>query len=259
MDEAVTLAEALDQAIDVLSAFSVPLYQDHNGRPALHGTGFFVEVGSEKFLISAAHVMDTARDRGLYFYSSPSVRRHLTGQLLRTGSKEKRDIDLIDIGVLKLNGGAAPPYPDVRKYAMDVSYLKPKYRPRTGRGYVLIGFPGTKSRTDPAVGTVEVGPHAFRLSPIEEGDYGRHGVSPDTHIVLQLDLKRGFDASGKHRHFPKPQGMSGSPIIVLYEHEGEDDPRVFPVVGVATTYRKRDRVLIGTDIGFVVDAIRRAA
>ena len=257
--DAVTLPEAIEQAVDVLSALSVPLYQDHNGRPSLHGTGFFVKVGSSSFLVSAAHVMDTAGDNGLYFFSSPRVRRHLAGKLLRTGPKEKRSDDLIDIGVLKLEGGATPPYPDVNKFAMDLTYLRPKYRPRTGRSYVLIGFPGTKSRTDPHAQTVEVKPHAFRLSPIDEGAYDRHGVSPDTHVVLDLDLKRGFDLQGNHQHFPKPQGMSGAPIIVLYEHSGEGDARVFPVVGVATTYRKAERVLIATDIGFVIDAIHRAA
>jgi hypothetical protein len=160
---------------------------------------------------------------------------------------------------VKLDGGAAPPYPDVNKFAMDLSYLRSGYLPRTGKSYALIGFPATKSRTDPNAGTVEVKPHAFRLAPIDENEYARLGVSPDTHVVLELDLKRGFDPLGKHQQFPKPQGMSGAPIIVLYEHDGEGDSRVFPVVGVATTYRKRDRVLIGTDIGFVIDAIRRAA
>jgi hypothetical protein len=259
MDDAGTLPEAIDQAIEVLSAFSVPLYQDRNGRPDLHGTGFFVRAGANSFLISAAHVMDTARDKGLYFFSSPRVRRHLTGQLFRTGPKEKRGQDLIDIGVLKLDGGATPPYPGVNKFAMDLSYLKPGQRPRTGKSYVLIGFPGTRSRTDPHAQTVEVEPHAFRLEPVQENEYDRHGVSPDTHIVLQLDLKRGFDPTGSHRHFPKPQGMSGAPIVVLYEHNGEGDSRVFPVVAVATMYRRRNRALIGTDIGFVIDAIRRAA
>lgn len=259
MDDTVMLLEAIEQAVEVLSLLSVPLYQDHNGRPELHGTGFFVRVGSDSFLVSAAHVMDTARDKGLYFFSSPRVRRHLTGQLFRTGPKEKRSDDLIDIGVLKLDGGATPPYPDVNKFAMDFSYLKPGYRPRTGKSYVLIGFPGTRSRTDPDAQTVGVKPHAFRLEPVREDEYNRHGVSPDTHVLLQLDLKRGFDPAGHHQHFPKPQGMSGAPIIVLYEPNGDGNSLTFPVVGVATTYRKRDRILIGTDIRFVIDAIHRVA
>jgi hypothetical protein len=120
------------------------------------------------------------------------------------------------------------------------------------------GFPATKSRTDPVAQSVEVTPTAFRLSPVAESEYERHGVSMETHIVLELDLKRGFDTFGAHRNFPKPNGMSGAPIVVLYEHDASGDSRVFPVVGVATTYRKQHRMLIGTDIGFVIDAIHRA-
>jgi hypothetical protein len=68
MDEVVTFPEAVEQAVEVLTALSIPLYQDHNGRPALHGTAFFVKAGSDSFLVSAAHVMDTALNRGLYFF-----------------------------------------------------------------------------------------------------------------------------------------------------------------------------------------------
>jgi hypothetical protein len=259
-----TIAPFLLHAFECVVAFVQDVIRALCGGEAcaeeeLHGTAFIVKAGSDSFLVSAAHVTDTAYDKGVYFFSSPSVRRHVSGKLLRTGPKENRSADLIDIGVVKLDGGAPPPYPDVNKFAMDLSYLRPGYRPRTGKSYALIGFPATKSRTDPHAKTVEVKPHAFRLAPIDETEYARHGVSPDTHVVLQLDLRRGFGPSGNHQHFPKPQGMSGAPIIVLYEHEGEGDARVFPVVGVATTYRTRDRVLIGTDIGFVIDAMRRAA
>src|ERR1051325_9620849 len=119
-NEATTLPELIEQTIEILSAFSIPLYRDKNGRPELHGTGFFVKAGPDTFLVSAAHVMDTAYDEGLYFFSTPKTRRHLAGQLLRTGPKESRRADQIDVGVLRLSEGSAPPYAEVKKFAMDI-------------------------------------------------------------------------------------------------------------------------------------------
>lgn len=251
------LSAAINEATDVLTKFSIPLYQDHNGRPSLHGTGFFVRSGCDHFLVSAAHVLDTAKKNGLYFYSTPNTLRHLSGQLLTTKGEANHVNDHIDIGVLKLSDGYAPPYPEVDKFAMDISYLRPGHRPRSGKSYILIGFPATKSKVNTQDKTATVRPYAYRNRSIDENEYVKHGLDPATHVAVRLDLRKSFGEDGTHQHFPKPQGMSGSPIVVLYEEEGDDGSCVFPVVAVATTYRKPSRILFGTDVSCVLDVIRR--
>jgi hypothetical protein len=52
--------------------------------------------------------------------------------------------------------------------------------------------------------------------------------------------------------------MSGSPIVVLFDESG-DDSRVFPVVSVATKYFKSSKMVLGTDVSYVLDAIANAA
>ena len=74
--------------------------------------------------------------------------------------------------------------------------------------------------------------------------------------LIKLNEATAKTKGGTHQNFPKPQGMSGSPIVVLYEEEGDSDSRVFPVVAVATTYRKSSQLLFGTDVKYVLDAIR---
>ena len=61
-----SLTDVIAKSVEVLTKFSIPLYQNDKGRPSLHGTGFFVSVDGNHFLISAAHVLDTAMTRGLY-------------------------------------------------------------------------------------------------------------------------------------------------------------------------------------------------
>ncbi|MBX3672715.1 MAG: hypothetical protein KF776_07045 [Burkholderiales bacterium] len=253
------LDAAIEQATELLLKFCVPLYQlDRNGRPLLNGTGFFVRAGKSSFLVSAAHVLDTAASHGLFFYVEPGTIRHLSGHLIRSQGEGNRDSDLIDVGVLQLSEDSVPPYPNVDKVPMDISYLRAQYRPRTAKDYVFIGFPATKCKVSGANREVLASPYAFRNEPLDEADYEAQGLHPDTHIALKLNVRKGFGLGGKPQHFPIPQGMSGSPIVVLYDREGPNDERVFPVVGVATTYRKTQRVVFGTDIGYVIDAIENA-
>ncbi len=254
-----SLPEVVAEAIELLTKFSIPLYvNDQYRRPVLFGTGFFVRAADNHFLVSAAHVLDVARTQRVFFYATPNKLRALTGRVLTTGLPDKRDDDLLDIGVMKLSGEAAPPYPEVEKFAMDASYLTPNYLPRSGKHYVIVGFPATKSVVDSRGRTTLAAPYAYRSDAIDDGDYAAHGVDAKTHVVLPLNLKRGFDAAGRIVNFPKPQAMSGAPIVVLYGEPGsEGDSRVFPVVAVGTRYRRKTKVLVGTDVRFAVGAIER--
>jgi hypothetical protein len=256
----VDLNTAIEQATGALLRFSIPLYyDDYAGRPVLYGTGFFVQAESGCFLVSAAHVLDAAKIKGLFYYCAPGTIRHLAGRLCRSKGEDNRDNDLIDVAVLRLSDDSLPPYPEVEKYAMHVSYLRPRYRPRTGKSYIFIGFPESKSDVHQARREVTVEAYAFRNEPIDEAADERHGLSPNDHIALHLDVRKGFGLDGSKQHFPKPNGMSGAPIVCLFDHNVDDDSRVFPVVGVATRYIRSSRLVFGTDIQFVLDAIKNAA
>lgn len=257
MTASLELRELLAEALELLVNFSVPLYYtDDYGRPTQFGTGFFVRGRSAHYLVTAAHVLDTAHEREVFYYVTPNKIRKLTGKATRSGkSPLQRENDLVDIGVVQLAGDSLPPYPEASKFAMEPDYLRPRYLPRAGRSYVVLGFPATKSKVSRNEGTVVAAPHAYRCDPVQDQDYAKYGFSPESHVLLKLDLKVGFGPNGEHQHFPKPQGMSGSPIIALYSDGPADDARVFPVVAVGIEYRAKQRLLVGTDVSHVIEAI----
>lgn len=260
-----TWSDVITKSIDVLSRYAVPLYfDDKNDRPVLFGTGFFVRAEADHFLVSAAHVLDRAAASGLYFYISPNTKCKVTGALRRTGSLGKRLEDRLDIGVVKLTSNVVPPFRDVNKFAVDISNLTPHYLPRAGRHYVIIGFPANKSEVDRYQKSVTAAPYAYRSDPIHDNAYQDLGVDSKTHIVLPLNRTRGFDTKGKIIHFPKPYGMSGAPIFVLYENENEDEDEnenesdFFPIIGVGIEYTAQKKCLVGTDIRVALEMIRKA-
>ncbi len=258
MTDGSELQHIIREALELLVNFSVPLYHtDDYGRPTQFGTGFFVRGRDAHYLVTAAHVLDTGHEREVFYYVTPDRVRKLTGETTRSGrSPSARANDVVDIGVLRLTGDHQPPYPEVSKFAMEPDYLRPRYLPRAGRSYAVIGFPATKSKVSRTDRTARVAPHAFRCEPVGDADYAKHGFSPEDHLLLQLNLKVGFGEDGRRTSFPKPQGMSGSPIIILYSEGPTDDVRVFPVVAVGIEYRPKQRLLVGTDVSAVIEAIQ---
>jgi len=246
--------ELLDEAADVLSRFVVPLYVEKNGKPDQIGSGFFVRAGPTYFLVSAAHVLELGTV--LFYYVEPKVTVHLSGDRRLSKWVGDRERDPVDVGTLKLNV-ALPPYPKVNKDAVDVSYLRSGLLPRSDKIYSIIGFPATQSRSIPWR-EVESTVYALRNRSIADSDYARHGLTPERNVVLPMNLKEGVDSAGKQRTFPKPQGMSGSPIWMLLEEGPVVGERSFPIVGIGTKYRKSERVLIGTDVDIAVHMIHEA-
>ena len=198
------MLSVISEAVDALTKFSVPLYvNDDYGRPQQYGTGFFVRANQSDFLVSAAHVLDIARTRNVFFYSKPDTLRWLTGPVITTGHPDQRANDKLDIGVMRLTGDATPPYPEVDKFPMPVSYLKPRYLPRADKHYVIVGFPATKSLVDTSRRVTLSTPHAYRSDSMADEEYEAAGVDPSTHIALPLDLKRGGES--RRTESPLPQ------------------------------------------------------
>jgi hypothetical protein len=253
-----TIGHVIGEAVDLLTKFSIPLYvKDKYGRPDQFDTGFFVRARDSHFLVSAAHVLDVARTRHVFYYTTPTTVRTLTGKILTTGFHNSRDDDPLDVGVMKMTGDALPPYPEVDKFAMDISYLHPNYVPRANKHYVIVGFPATKSVIDTQRRIALASAYAYRSDSFDDKDYDSMRVNATTHVALPLNLRKGIDTTGKIRTFPKPQGMSGSPVVVLFEDTNQKQPRIFPVVAIGVRYRKSQKVLIGTDVRFAVEAIGR--
>ncbi|APV51110.1 hypothetical protein BWI17_16320 [Betaproteobacteria bacterium GR16-43] len=247
--------ETIAGAAELLGRFSIPLYHDdEQGRPVLFGTAFLVARAGAHFLVSAAHVLDQALETGLYFYGAPSTRVHVYGTLMRTSSLEQRASDLADVGVVKLHEDIRPPFREVDKFAVDASYLRPQYLPRSGRHYIINGFPEKKSEVDRDAKSVTVTAYAYRSDPAGDGDYERMGLSQEMHLVLPFNRKKGRDSHGRISHFPKPHGMSGAPIFVLYEESG-DSRRGFPLVGIGIEYYEHKKLMVGTDIGVAIEGM----
>ncbi len=252
-----SLHEPISKTLELLTAYSLPVYvDDEHGSPDLIGTGFIVKDGSQHYFVTATHLFNH-RDRGsLYFYIDTNTKRYVAGPLRRSPMKgsEAEDVDHIDIAVVKIEGNSLPPYPDIGKLAVNIEHLSPQRLPRDGKTYAFVGHPISRSKVRNDKKSVHVQPVAYYNKSIASNLYP-DWLNCDTHIVVGWDGKKSFDSRGTKTHFLKPEGMSGSPIIELYDTQDSDSVDFFPIVGVATDYRKKKKIIYGSEIKFVLDMI----
>lgn len=260
-----TYAEESQAVIDLsnmLAHHLVPLFAESSGgKPKLAGSSFLVSAGASSYLVSAAHVFDELKaGHDLFFYVEPKTIRKLSGNLRLTKMPPGNDrkCDRLDVGVLKLEGPALPPYPKVQKYPLPLSAFMTNALPREGKQFLLVGFPESKSRANPAARDLASEPCSFRNISAPVSTYSELGVTPKNHIVLSLDVKRTVAPHGEVRAFPKPSGMSGSPIWLLYDQNGPNDPAQTPVVGIAIEHHKTKRAIVATDIDVALWLINEA-
>jgi len=236
----------------ILSRHILPLFAEvSGGRPKLVGSGFLVSSGTASYLVSAAHVFDELKNgQELFFYIERRMKRNLSGnlRLTKTPRGKDRKYDRLDVGVLKLEGPALPPYPIVQKYPLPIGAFMPNALPREGKQYLLVGFPESRSRVNPVTRDLTSEPCSFRNISAPVSAYSELSVTPQSHIVLSFDVKRTVTPNKEVRAFPKPSGMSGSPIWLLYDESGPNDPAQTPVVGIAIEHHKTKRTIVATDI-----------
>jgi len=256
------LLTVVDPLANVLLRHVVPLFNIPPGkRPACVGTGFFVSVGATSYLVSAAHVFDYITKPGsLHYYVNANILRNVSGRLLSSKIPPGgvRKDDRFDVGVIRLVGPRLPPYREIEKVSLSLSALRSFGPLRGQKQYLAIGFPESRSRPNPRDRELNSKASAFSAMSAELGMYSRLGVSPKSHIVLSVDVERMVAPNGSVQAIPDPHGMSGSPLFLLYDDAGPNDPQVTPVTGVIIEHHRKTKAIVATDISYVIDLIRRA-
>lgn len=169
------------------------------------------------------------------------------------------DNDTYDISIVKLPAGAHPPGTAVWKLPVPFSSLRPFQLPRTGKQYLVTGFPKSRSRANPHNKRLTSEPSGFRVISSGPTGYATLGLSEDHHIVLNLDIENMRFPDGTLRQIADPHGMSGSPLWLLYNEDGENDPSATPLVGIVIEHHKKAKLLVATDIAVAVHLINESA
>jgi hypothetical protein len=199
-----------------------------------------------------------SRAPSFFFYAGPRVIRTLAGSVRVTNPPPGKDrkADRYDVGVLRLLEPASPPDLPVNKTALPLSALMPRAPPRRGKEYLVTGFRASKSKLHPVRREIDAGFYGNWCPSASEPAYAKMGLSLEDHIVMPFSRKKVVGEGSIIRAFPNPEGMSRSPVWLLGDEAGTNDPVQTPIVGVLIEYHRSQHLLVATDINTTVELLK---
>src|SRR5690606_31468447 len=242
-----------------LSRHGLLLFRTRKGRPACFGSATLLMTRSYPRLLPAADVLDSARaGDAIFYYVEKGLTQTIAGECIVTLPEvgESHNDDRLDVAVVHLQGLRLPPYPAVNKFPIGIDALRPYALPRHNKEYLIVGFPASKAKTKVAVGggIVRLRPYVFRNGSVSDSAYEGLGIDPRVHIAVDFNQREVVADDGSRREAPNPDGMSGSPLWMIHSEHEHIDPLNPPIVGILIERRKKDRVLIATDVAVALKA-----
>lgn len=225
--------------------FVTPLYNILPGEiPELGGTGTWLQVGFEKFLITAAHVIDT----GFVWFPMVHGFRRLSSPGVRTSIPANGNVsDKADFAIFHLNvGDAAVRHPYHRYIQMDEVEVDLAYQ--QGTGFEFTGFPYRKQKLDHRKKITSHEYMSVISEAVDEATFSKLALSIHTHVVILFNRKNML-VDGHRTIAALPHGMSGGAVWKRYPNS-----EVRKLAAIANEYRHD--CLIGTRISGVLEYVR---
>lgn len=232
---------------------------DEDKNPQPHGTGVFVEIDDNYFLLTAGHVADGYENEISVGIGKNEILT-LGGEFTmnRIANGDKREEDDIDIAVLKLNDETVAKlkrqYMFLPKFELGVNH-EDVHLPE----YVAIGFPASKSKFDSKKNELKSTPFIYTTISAGQEVYDRLGHQRYLKIIVHYDKKRVKDYNtGKSLTGPDLFGMSGCGLWRIPPQVVAPSEYIKKsLVGILVEWPIKNRkVIVGTRIDVFTELIR---
>lgn len=225
--------------------YITPMYAlDSAGVPEAGGTSTLLQVGTEKFLVTAAHVID---EGFLWFPIDGGFRRLNSAGVITNSPTELRRDDHGDLAFFHLTpedvGFLHPFFRFVQMSDVDVN-LSYKFRDR----YEFTGFPWRKDELDRKLRKTFPAYTSITSETVSEKTFDLLQLSIHTHAVIAFQRNR-MMVNGHKTTAALPDGMSGGAVWKRYP-----DSEVRKLAAIVIEHRKH--CLIGTRLSVVLEYIR---
>jgi hypothetical protein len=228
-------------------ASAVPLYRG-GGRhrtPGLIGTGFPVQIGPKKVLVTAAHVTACLENEHFYIPNGNTLtafdcRITHMGHANRCGHDDPIDLALIDLD--DEQSKRLSRFRFVKLHEMEF----PTFSTAPDAAYSFVGYPASRNKSEFRVSEIAPTLFAFTGTPIAIDNYGRFGFAFQTHLVVVIDEK---SATGRNRAqtLPSTKGLSGGPVWLLARLPDTAGGSLVPLLaGMAIEHKRGGLIAVRT-------------
>jgi hypothetical protein len=199
-----------------------PVYRTKRGVPEHSGTCTLLEIRGDKYLITAAHVIDDYEHwppllvGGVGFESVQQI--HCSDGSLRATEKPQgdRNKDHYDFAVWKIPEDVAAGLGNVT-YITETQVVSDPNVP-VGRNYLAMGYPVSRNKHGVNVARKTIVPTTWKYSSTvkEDPTFAKAlGVSGTTHCFLKYNREHSRNDRGEEVTAISARGLSGGPLMDL--------------------------------------------
>lgn len=234
----------------------VPIYSYcSNNIPYLKGSGVLISLGTRKFLITAAHLLNDAKFCPLFYFSRNNF-NPFNGKFWRTPKATSFSQDFLDVAVLELTNKQANELADNQKFyetTFDTISFGTEHKL-----FFLLGFPFRRNKVNMVKFKLKNRIFPYLGSKIEDKNIlkGINRSAPQN-LVLDYQRKRIRTGNNDTTQGPKVVSCSGGGIFEVDTSEMFKSKRVkIRLSAIFIEYSDKARGLVGTNICFPLEIIR---
>jgi hypothetical protein len=227
-----------------------PIYFATNSGQAEHlGSSVLFRWKSHHLILTAAHVIDANKVTSLYIPVQGTIRKLEGTGLATVAPKGIRDLDHVDFCVIDISASLAADLGDIR-YVQEHE-LRMQITPK-GRAFMAFGFPNSQNKTID---------HNRRKIITRKFSYGgtlmgnqanERQQSREDHLLRMKYDKRSRTMEGDVVNSIEPKGISGGGLFDLGNLFDPEPPKL---VGVLIERRRKEKVIVATDIATVISVL----
>ncbi len=230
-----------------------------DGIPEPHGSGVFIKISNNYFLITAAHVIDK-KENDIYVGIENKEVLKLGGELTMNRAPYSRDEDRIDLAIMKLCDESITRLSP--KYSfLDISEIGINHEFRELPLYQSVGFPASQSKYNRYKNELKSKPFIYTTMPASQELYDELDCESFSNIIVHYDKKKVRDyKSNKLVTGPDPFGISGSGLwyIPTNQLKAKGEKVEKRLVAIMTEWSIKNRKYwIGTRIDIFTEIIRQ--
>jgi len=229
---------------------------DEKNKPYLIGTGVVLDFDSNIYIATAAHVIDENEITTIYTFLG-GKQLIIEGEVYSTIKPgNDRNNDKLDIAIYKVADSLIQKFRDsytpVTLKDIDVDDV-----PQSKKYYAFIGHPTNKTKPKHQTTIIKSETFSYFGSKASSSAYDQLSLTPYSHIVVGFDPNKCLDENGDRYNFPKAKGMSGGGVWLLEDlNNHSSQSYVNKLVGIGIEDHKNPKVMVGTRIGAVIEAIK---
>lgn len=231
-----------------------------HGSPVHIGSSVAIIYKEEKYLITAAHVLDENKLTALYVSGESHLTLIEATAFVTSAPEGNRDDDIIDFAIIHIDEKLQSDIGDIHyisKSEMLLNDLDGNYR-----CCLALGYPNSKNKVK-----LKGGNHIKEASFVYAGYlksdaelYIRTGTNPKYHYLLDYNWKYSKDEHNNIVSSVRPRGVSGGGLFLIEkiiepESYRPNVPCSGKLIGILIEFRKNQNVLVYTKLAVIINIL----